>query len=180
MAAIIASELEWRFSVVSGAIGNSVAGSAAGSLGGKLSTTAWANNATLFDDISGTENANSTVDYRGVFLANLNTANAYQNAVHYISAEVAGGASVAIGTDGTAASAFNVAAGTNQMVVIANETTAPAGVTFSAPTTAAAGVSLGSIPATNCKGMWVRRTAANTSAQADGFTWAVSGDTGSL
>jgi hypothetical protein len=179
MAAITSAELDFRFSVVTGSAGNAVAGTAAGSLGNKVSSTAWANNATLFDDITGAENAASTVDYRCIFLYNSNSANAYQNAVQYISAEVAGGASIAIGTDGTAASAL--ASASAQAVTIANETTAPAGVTFSSPTTAGAGVSLGSIPNGQVKGMWARRTAANTAAlSGDGFTWSVSGDTGSL
>jgi hypothetical protein len=97
----------------------------------------------------------------------------------YLSAEVAGGASIAIGVDTTAASALGSA--TAQALTIANETTAPAGVTFSAPTTAAGGISLGSIPVGNVRAVWVRRTAANTAAlSGDGVTLAVSGDTGSL
>jgi hypothetical protein len=99
--------------------------------------------------------------------------------VAYLSSEVAGGASIAVGADTTAASAKGSA--TAQLLTIANNTTAPAGVTFSSPTTAGAGVSLGSIPVANVKGLWVRRTAANTSAlSADGVTLAVQVDTGSL
>ena len=59
--------------------------------------------------------------------------------------------------------------------------TAPAGVTFSSPTTVGAGVALGTIGAGQVKAFWIRRTAANSSALSnDGVTIAVTGDTGSL
>jgi uncharacterized protein YbbC (DUF1343 family) len=135
MAAIVASDIVWRYSVTTGSAGNTTAGTANGSLGKYISTTAWAGGAAndLFDDISGAENAASTVDYRCIFIYNSNAANAYQNAVMYLSAEVAGGASIAIGVDTTAASALGSA--TAQALTVANETTAPAGVTFSATRT---------------------------------------------
>jgi hypothetical protein len=181
MAAITQAELIWRYSVTTGTAGNTVAGTAAGSLGRYISTTAWAGGVAqdLFDDLSGAANAASQVDYRCIFIYNSNAANAYQNAVAYISSEVAGGASIAIGPDPTAASALGSA--TAQAVTIANATTAPAGVTFTAPTTSATGIALGTIPVANVKAFWIRRTAANTAALSnDGVTLGLSGDTGSL
>lgn len=181
MAAITASDIVWRYTTTSGSAGNTTASTASGSLGKYASTSVWAGGSAndLFDDISGAENAASTVDYRCIAIHNANTANALQNAVAYISAEVAGGASIAIGVDTTAASA--VGSATAQAVTIASETTAPAGVTFSSPTTSATGVALGSIPAGYVRCLWVRRTAANTAAlSGDGVTLAVTGDTGSL
>lgn len=178
MAAITSAEILFKFAVAAAA-GNTTAGTAATSLGDQISTTQWTNGATLFDDISGAENAASTVDYRCIFVHNSNAANALENAVVYLSAETAGGASIAVGADTTAASALG--SGSAQALTIANETTAPAGVTFSSPTTAGAGVSLGSIPSGQVKAFWVRRTAANTAAlSGDGVTLAVAGDTGSL
>lgn len=182
MAAITSAEIILRYSTTAGAAGNSTAGTAAGSLGKYISTTAWAGGAAndLFDDITGAENAASTVDYRCIFVYNSNASNALQNAVVYLSAEVAGGASIAVAADSTAASALGSASA--QALQVANETTAPAGpLTFSSPTTAATGVSLGSIPAGQVKAFWVRRTAANSAALSnDGVTIAISGDTGSL
>jgi hypothetical protein len=182
VSAIIASEIVFRYTVVTGSAGDSTAGTAAGSLGKYASTTAWAGGSLndLYDDISGAENAASTVDYRGIAILNNNTANTLQNAVCYISAETAGGASIALATDNIAASAK--ASASAQMALIASETTAPSGVSsFSSPTTLGTGLSLGNIPVANVKGMWVKRTAANTSAlSADGVTIAVAGDTGSL
>ena len=181
MAAITAAEILFKYSTTAGSAGNSNTGTAAGSLGKYVSTTQWAGGSAndLYDDISGAENAASTVDYRCIFVHNSNAANALQNAVVYLSAEVGGGASIAVGADTTAASALGSASA--QALTIANETTAPAGVSFSSPTTAGTGVSLGSIPSGQVKAFWVRRTAANTAAlSGDGVTLAVTGDTGSL
>lgn len=180
MAAIVAGDLLFKYSVAAAA-GNTTAGTAATSLGDQISTTQWAGGSAndLFDDISGAENAASTVDYRCIFVHNNNGANTLENAVVYLSAEVAGGANIAVGADTTAASA--IGSGSAQALTVANETTAPAGVTFSSPTTAGTGVALGNIPSGQCKAFWIRRTAANSAAlSADGVTIAVAGDTGSL
>ncbi len=182
MAAITSGEILLKYSVAAAA-GNTTAGTAATSLGDQISTTAWAGGALndLFDDVSGAENAASTVDYRCIFVHNSNGANVLENAVVYLSAETAGGASIAIAIDDLPASA--IGSGSAQADVIANEITAPgAGVgAFSSPTTAGAGLSLGNIAAGSCRAFWIRRTAANTAAlSADGVTIACTGDTGSL
>jgi hypothetical protein len=180
MTAIVAGEILYKYSVAAAA-GNTTAGTAAGALGDQISTTQMADatlNA-LFDDVTGAENAASTVDYRCLFVHNNNGANALQNAVIWLSAEVAGGAAIAIGIDTTAASA--VGAATQQALIIANENTAPAGVSFSSPVTFGTGLSLGNIPAGSCKAFWIRRTPANTVAlNNDGVTFTVQGDTGAL
>jgi hypothetical protein len=180
MAAIIASEIRPKLTIVSGAAGNAAAQPAPNaSLGKYASTTEWAGGVIndLFDDISGAENAASTVDYRALFHHNANTLNAYQNAVLYLAGEVAGGANIAIAIDNLAASLIGAAAA--QMAQIATETTAPTGVgAFSSPTTVGTGLSLGSIPAVSGKGWWARRTATNSSALSnDGVTFGWSGDT---
>jgi hypothetical protein len=112
---------------------------------------------------------------------NTNVNNDYQNAVVYISSEVAGGASTAVAVDNVAVSAVGSASA--QADSIANETTAPTAVgAFSSPTTAGTGLSLGTITKNGfCKAIWVKRTAANSAAlSSDGVTLAASGDTGSL
>lgn len=182
MAAIVAGDILTKFSVAAAA-GNTTPGTAATSLGDQISTTSWAGGVLndLFDDISGAENAASTVDYRGLFVHNNNGANVLENPVIYISAETAGGASVALAVDNVAASA--IASGSTQMTTVASETTSPGGGAgaFSSPTTLGAGLALGNITNGFCKGFWVRRSAANSAAlSADGFTLAVAGDTGSL
>ena len=181
MSAIVPSDILYKYSVTSGAAGNSLAGAASSSLGKYITTTtipdATAN--AVFDDVSGAENAASTVDYRCVFVHNSNAANALQNAVVWLSAEVAGGASIAVGADTTAASAIGSAS--FQSLQITTETSVPVGVTFTSPTTSATGVALGTIPAGQCKAFWIRRTASNSAALSnDGVTFSVTGDTGSL
>jgi hypothetical protein len=182
MSAIIASEIVWKFTTTAGSAGNTTANTTVSTFLGKYVTTSnWAGGGTndLFADISGAENAASQVDYAGLGIYNSNGANNAQNTSAYLSSEVAGGASIAIGVDTTAQSAVGSASA--QLLTIANRTTAPAGVTFSSPTTAAGGVAMGTINFGNVRGLWVRRTAANSAALSnDGVTLAVSVDTGSL
>jgi hypothetical protein len=96
--------------------------------------------------------------------------------VTWIASETAGGASTAIGLDTTGVTPHGQAG--VQALTIANDTTAPAGVTFSAPTTKATGLSIGNIAAGSVQAIWIRRTAANTSAlDVDGVVPRVEGDT---
>lgn len=179
--AIASSDLLYKFSVKTGAAGNSTAGTAAGSLGKYISTTqitdATLNN--LFDDVTGDENAASTtVDYRCIFIHNNHGSLAWQTPVVWISAETANGVDAAIATDNTAASAIGSASA--QAAEIATETTTPSGVSaFSSPTTKASGLSLGaSIAAGSCKAIWIRRTSANRAAlDNDSVTVRCEGDT---
>lgn len=177
---IASSDVLFKLSIKTGSAGNSAAQPDPNqSLGKYISTTQLSGTAlnNLYDNISGAENAASTVDYRCVFVHNSHATLTLQNAVVYVSSEVAGGASVAIAVDNVAASAIGSASA--QADSVATETTAPSAVgAFSTPTTSAAGLSLGSIPAGQTRAFWVRRTAANTSAvDADGATWACTGDT---
>lgn len=184
MAQIQQSEIVCRYSVRTGTAGNSTAGTAAASLGVWVSTTAYITGQ-LFDDVSGAENAAQTVDYRCLFIYNANTANALQNAVVFISSEVAGGTVVALAADTTPASAL-AATSAQALGSTSNSETAPgASVTalsFSTTaTTAATGVALGTIAPGQVKAFWVRRTATNSAAQTgDGMVFACTGDTGSL
>lgn len=182
--AITSAEILYKFSV-SAAAGNTTGGTAATSLGDQISTTqitdASLNN--LFDDVSGDENAASTVvDYRCIFVHNSNASLTLQSAVVWLSADVANGVDVALGVDTTAASAIGSASA--QAVAIASETSTPAGISFtnyasgSAIDVKARGLSLGNIPAGQCKAIWIRRTSANRAAlNNDGCTIRVEGDT---
>jgi len=181
--AITAAEIHFRGSVTTGAAGNSVAPPAAGSNLGKYIPNADMTDNTLnnlFPDTTGDENATSQVDYQGMFVYNANASNPWELPIAWLSAEVAGGVSYAVGWDTTAPSALANASA--QGLTIANKNTAPAGVSFSAPTTKAGGVALGvNIPSAQVCLLWVRRTAANTVAVSnDGVTIRVEGDTGSL
>lgn len=177
--AIATSDIVLNGSVVTGSAGDSTAQADPNAwLGKYISTTVFATGLNgLFDDVSGAENAASTVDYRCVFVKNNHGSLTLTGAKVYMSAEVASGASVAIAVDNIGP----VAKGSSsaQAALIASETSAPSGVgSFSSPTTLGAGLALGDIPAGQVRAVWVRRTAANSAAlDADGFTLAVGGDT---
>lgn len=177
--AIASTDILIKFSVVTGAAGDSTAGTAAGSLGKYVSTTQLTDNTlnNLFDDISGDENAASTVDYRCIFVHNNHATLSLLSSVVWLSAETAGGASAAIAIDNIAASAKGSASA--QAALIASETTAPSGVgTFSSPTTKGTGLALGTLAAAQVRAVWVKRTAANSAAlDNDSVSIRVEGDT---
>lgn len=177
--AIVASDIKFRLSTTSGSVGNSVAGTIANALGKYVSTTDIADGVlnNLFDDVSGSENAALDVEYRCVFVYNSHATLTYQNAVVWMDSQVAGGADAAIGVDTTAASAVNSASA--QALQVADENTAPAGVTFqTTPVSRATALALGNIGPGQVKAVWVRRSATNSAPIAsDGLTLAVSGDT---
>ncbi len=176
---IAATDILLKLSTKAGTAGNQGTSTAAGSLGKYISTTVWdqgtlLNN--LFDDVTGDENAALDVEYRCVFVHNAHATLTLQNAVCWVSDQIAAGADAAISVDTTAASAL--AATGAQAKEVANEDTAPATQTFTAPTTKATGLALGSLTAGQVKAIWIRRTAANSAAlNDDGFTLSVAGDT---
>lgn len=175
--AITAADILWKFSVVAAA-GDTTAGTAAGSLGDQISTTQITDASlhNLFDAVTGDENAASEAEYRCHFIHNNHGSLTWENVVVWLSAEVAGGAVAAIGLDPVGVTAKGSASA--QAATIANENTAPAGVSFSAPTTKGTGLSIGNIPAGSVVAVWTRRTAANTAAlDNDGVTLRAEGDT---
>ena len=165
--AIVAADIQSRYS---GGAGNA---SAAASLGGAESATSFAtavaNN--LWDDVSGAESAAGDIEYRGFFWHNAHATLALQNPVTWIDALTsAADTEFDIGLDPAA----NGAA----MATIANESAAPAGVTFSRPTSKATGLSISNIAAGSYKGVWVRRTVtAGAVAAADSGSIRIEGDT---
>jgi len=144
------------------------------SLGGVKSSvsivTATANN--FFDAASSAETSAGDVEYRCFYVHNDHGSLPLQNAKIWLTANTASAdTTIDIGV-GTAA--IN---GTEQTV--ANESTAPASVTFSSPATEGAALSLGTIPAGQHKAVWVRRTisAAAAAFTDDAATFRVKGDT---
>ena len=178
---IAASDIKFYLSEKVSGNGFTTGGTPAASLGKNISTTEITDNTlnNLFDDVSGDENAASDVEYRCLFILNNHATLTWLGAVAWLSAEVAGGASIQIAIDAIAASAK---ADTNdQAATIADESTSPGAEagSFSGPVTKATGLSLGDIPAGYCRAIWIKRTAANTVAvDNDGVTISVAGDTG--
>ena len=132
----------------------------AASLGGAKSSVSAG--ASLFDDTSGAESAAGDVEYRCIYV---HAAVAATSAKAWIAANTPSSSTdLAIGLG---SSALN---GTEQTV--ANEDTAPTGVTFSAAANLGAAVDLGAMTAGSSRALWIRRTvlAAAGAATGDGGT----------
>lgn len=165
--AATAADISQRFSVSS-----AVAGDATTVTDGRgkymSQSVAGSTKDTVFDKITQAENAALQVDYRCVFIANLN-ATASISALSLTLAQVSGGANAAFGLDPTGVTAMNSTP--VQAVTIANLATAPAGVVFG---TAALAVPL--LGPRQCFAVWVRRTAtASGAVTSDGCDITVGG-----
>ena len=160
--AIVSTDIQYR---LSGGASNS---DPALSLGGVKSSTAASN---YFDDVSSAEASAGDTEYRCVYVHNNHGTLSLIGAKVFIQTNTpSSDTDVAIGLG---SSAIN---GTEQTV--ADESTAPTGVSFSAPTTFAGGLAIGDLAAGAHKAVWVRRTVnAGAAAYADSFTLRVQGDT---
>ncbi len=160
--AIISTDIQYRLS------GGSSNSNPAASLGGVKSSTAASN---YFDDVSSAEASAGDTEYRCVYVHNNHGTLSLIGAKVFIQTNTpSSDTDVAIGLG---SSAIN---GTEQTVV--DESTAPSGVSFSAPTTFAGGLAIGDLAAGAHKAVWVRRTVnAGAAAYADSFTLRVQGDT---
>ena len=166
---IVAADIDYR---LSGGSGNTDPNAA---LGGAKSSTDVTDNVdnNLFDDVSGAEHTAGRVEYRAIYVHNAHGSLALTGAVVWIQSDTSGAdsdLSIAVGT-----AAVN---GTEQ--TIANETTAPTGVTWSdAAISRATGLALGDLPAGQHKAVWIRRTitAGSTPQAADTGSVQAGGDT---
>lgn len=144
------------------------------SLGGAMSSTqiTSAQVANLFDNVSGDESAAGDIEYRCFYIHNNHGTLALQNAVVWLSQLTPSADSeVDIGLD---------PAGNGQpATTIADESTAPAGVAFSRPTSKAGALSIGSLAAGSYRAIWIRRTinAGAAAVNADNCIVRVEGDT---
>ena len=160
--AITSTDINYR---LSGGASNSVTAS---SLGGVKSSVAASN---YFDDVSSAEASAGDTEYRCIYIHNAHATLTLIGAKVFIQTNTpSSDTDIAIGLG---SSAIN---GTEQTV--ADESTAPTGVSFSAPTTFAGGLAIGDLAAGAHKAVWVRRTVnAGAAAYADSFTLRVQGDT---
>lgn len=145
------------------------------SLGGAKSSEEVVDNVdnNLFDDVSGAEHSAGDTEYRCIYVHNGHATITLTGALVWIQSDTSGAESdISIGV-GTAA-----VNGTEQTV--ADESTAPAGVTFSdAAVSRATGLALGDLPAGQHKAAWIRRTitAGTTPQAADTASIQAGGDT---
>lgn len=158
---IITSEIEFR---LSGGASNSDPNA---SIGGAMSSAV--DPGSLFDTVSGAESAAGDVEYRCIYVTHADPAITWVNTKIWLDANPSG--QIAIGLGATAV-------GTGTEPAVANESTAPAGVTFSAAASEGAALSIGDIPAGSRKAVWLRRTiTAGASAAAVTYSYTAKGDT---
>ena len=146
--AIAASDILLR---LSGGSGNTDPNA---SIGGTMSTsTTVTDNTThnLFDQVTGTESNAGDTEYRMIYVLNNHGSLTAQNTHTYISSNTSSADTTL--DMGLAAAGLNATE-----TAVANENTAPASVTFSAPTTYAGGLDMTNIPNGQRYGLWLRRT----------------------
>lgn len=143
------------------------------SLGGAISNTAIADAQlhNLFDRVSGAQSAAGHVDYRCLYVRNGHETLTWEDVAVWIQAQTPSEDTIVhIGLD---------PAGVNgTATTIADEETAPAGVTFSAPDSESP-LEVGNIPAEQHIAVWVRRTVSEEASafNNDGATLRAEGDT---
>ena len=109
-----------------------------------------------FDNISVSESVNGDTEYRCLYIANAHATDSALGVKVWVNLDPAGEDTLAIGLDpsgvGDGASS-GVAVGP-----VADEGTAPAGVTFSVPATESAGLAVGDLGPGQAAAIWMKRT----------------------
>lgn len=125
----------------------------------------------LFDKVTSAEAAAGLVEYRCVYVHNGHATLSLEDAKVFI-------ASNTPSPDTTLAVGVGTAAINANEQTVANEATAPSGVSFSEPATFATGLTIGTLPPGQHKAIWLRRTiSAGAAAVNDTATFRVQGDT---
>lgn len=160
---IISTDIKYR---LSGGASNTDPASA---LGGAKSSTDAAS--VVFDDVSSAEATAGDIEYRCVYVDNNHGTLTLLSAKIWIKNQTpSSDTDVAIGLGSSAVNGIEQ--------TVANENTAPVGVTFSSPSDLAGGLALGDIPPGQHKAVWVRRTVnASAASVNDSFALRVQGDT---
>ena len=111
----------------------------------------------IFDDIAKSESFNGDIEYRCIYVYWNHATDDVFGVKAYIASQPSGADTLAIGLDPA-----GVGNGTSTGVADtpADESTAPSGVTFSAPANAASGLSIGDLSPGEGIGLWIRRTIA--------------------
>jgi len=123
------------------------------SLGGARSTTEVVDNVdnNLFDDVTGDESSAGDVEYRCIYVRQEHATLTLQGAKLWID-------QLTSSPDDEVDIGLDPAGKNGTATTIADENTAPSGVTFSRPTTKAAGLSLGDLAPNDFYPFWIRRT----------------------
>lgn len=168
---IVASDLQFRLSGgASNVDPNASLGGAISTAGGGLIVTDTLHN--VWDAVSGAESSTGDTEYRGIFMKNNHGSISLTGAKVWISANTTS-------ADDTVDIALAGEGVNNTIETIANESTAPVGETFSAPSTFAGGLTVPTLAAGQAHGLWIRRTvnAAAAAANANPYTISLQGET---
>lgn len=123
----------------------------------------------LFDAVSAAQASAGSIEYRCIYLHNANGTDTMTAARVWVSANTPlAGTTLDIGVGTAAVNATEQTVG--------NESTAPSGVSFSAPTTAGTGLALGTLPAGQHKAIWLRRTVTAGAGVSASDTWTLGFD----
>jgi len=122
----------------------------------------------LFASITAAEASAGVTKYRCIYIANTNDTDTLSSAVVYIGNQTTSAdTSLEIGLD---PAGIGDGMTTGVATTVANDTTAPSGVTFSAPSTPGTGLSIGNLDAGEAQAIWVKlivnSSAASTSMDA--------------
>jgi hypothetical protein len=162
--AIVNTDIKYRLS------GGSANSAPAASLGGAKSSVDMSTD--LFDDVGSSESSAGDTEYRCVYIHNAHGSLTMESAKLWIQTNTPSADTIIAVGLGT--SAINA---TEQTV--ANENTAPSGVSFSSPSVEGSALSLGNIPFGQHKAVWIRRvvTAGAAAYTNDTFTLRTKCDT---
>lgn len=149
-------------------------------LGGTISDTEITDDLdnNLFDDVAGIEAQAGDAEYRGRYFKNNHATLELQNTRVYIATQTTSpDDSISIGLDPAGSGDGST---TGIMTTIADESTPPAGVTFSEPATYGAGLPVSGVTAQKVFGLWDRRTVTPGAAAIDAneYQVVVQGETG--
>jgi hypothetical protein len=167
---IIDTDIQVRLS------GGSANVDAGASLGGAKSSTVIVDDVlnNLWDNVGGIESGAGDIEYRCVYIHNAHATLTMINAKVYLDALTDSSddeVDIGLGT--------SLVGSATEEQLVANETTAPTGVTFSRPTSYATGLLIGDIEPGEHKAVWIRRTV-NAGAAAftnNGYDLAVESET---
>ena len=128
-------------------------------LGGKVSTTEVVVSPSLnsiFDDVTADQALAGIVEYRCIYVFNGNLTDNLTSGKVWISANTpSAGTEIAIGLDPAGVGDGDT---TGEAATIVDEETAPAGVTFSSPSTEGASLAIAAMAAQEGFALWIRRT----------------------
>jgi len=151
--AVIATDIQFR---LSGGSGNS---DPEASLGGVMSSNSVVGSPTtnnIFDNVTADEALAGDINYRCIYILNSNTVDGLISGKVWIESNTpSADTNIAIGLDPAGVGDGST---TGVATTIADEDTAPSGVTFSSPATEGAALAIPAMTASQGIALWVRRT----------------------